>query len=136
MISTGRHCNKWRETPFAEIEASSVSMAWKMFSAFDRGVPRGYWIKCTLNGVEVKPEDDIPFRTAPEQVANINSIGMKMLKEGVNSLAIVRMAELASTDQGIYDLMELWSEENDRHERNKIILDLQHLIHDYEVTND
>lgn len=71
IISTGgRNPNKWRKTPFAEIEAHSCREAWAEFNSFDRGVPDGHWVKCMLDGkdVEPEPEEDLPRQYTAEEI--------------------------------------------------------------------
>ena len=74
----------------------------------------------------------IPFRTTPDQVMRLASIMIEMGKAGLDENFIVAASELARTDQGVYDLMALWTDsEGDASEREKIIADLQESIDDY-----
>lgn len=51
---------------------------------------------------------EIPFKTTPEQAKNIASYAEEMEKSGVDIELISRASELAKTDQGMYELMELF----------------------------
>lgn len=68
---------------------------------------------------------DIPFKTTLSQIKKIPSIVKRMQKSGVQQSFLDEASRLAQTDQGVYELMELWSEENDLIEREKIIIDLR-----------
>lgn len=74
----------------------------------------------------------IPFKTTPEQVLNLASIMVDMRAEGLDDAFIVKASELARVDQGVYDLMSLWSEAaEDPAERDEIVAEIQESIDDY-----
>lgn len=74
----------------------------------------------------------IPFKTTPEQVLTLASIMVEMQTSGLEHEFIVKASELARVDQGVYDLMSLWSAtESDPAERNEIVAELQESIDDY-----
>lgn len=71
----------------------------------------------------------IPFRTTPEQILNLPALVAGMKKAGLDRKLIANAAELASSDQGVYELVELWGEcENDPAERALIVADIQDLV--------
>ena len=75
----------------------------------------------------------IPFKTTPEQVMSLASIMVGMKAAGVDPEFIVKVSELARTDQGVYDLMEMWlAAENEPAERDEIVADLQEALDDYQ----
>jgi len=74
----------------------------------------------------------IPFKTTAEQVLKLASIMIEMERSGLDRDFIVAAGELARTDQGLYDLMQLWVDSTaDAGERDEIIADIQESIDDY-----
>jgi len=74
----------------------------------------------------------IPFKTTPEQVMKLASIMVEMEASGLERDFIVAASDIARTDQGVYDLMELWLDSSvDSGERDEIVADLQESIDDY-----
>lgn len=74
----------------------------------------------------------IPFRTTPEQVLRLAAIMLEMERAGIDRSFIVEAEELARMDQGVFDLMELWSEAAaDPSERDEVIASLQESLDDY-----
>ena len=71
------------------------------------------------------------FKTTDDQVLNLDSIMVRMKAAGLDHSFIVKASELARTDQGIYDLMELWLGTSEEAERNEIVADIQDSIDDY-----
>ena len=77
----------------------------------------------------------IPFKTTPEQVLTLASIVLEMQQAGISATFIRDAHELACTDQGVFDLMEIWSGLQDGDpERDEAIADIQDLIDDYRDT--
>lgn len=75
----------------------------------------------------------IPFKTTPEQKSNLLLIVSEMRAAKVNTVFIKDMFELACIDQGIYDLMEMWSvAKNDSTEQAEILTDLAYAVRDYD----
>jgi DNA-binding phage protein len=72
-----------------------------------------------------------PFKTTPEQILNLASIMVEMRNVGLEHAFIVKASKLAESDQGVYDLMELWFAESDDSEREEIVADIQESIDDY-----
>lgn len=56
------------------------------------------------------------------------SIAMKMKKAGLANSFIVDAVKTALKLEGVADLMHLWSDEDDRKERDEIIADIQDMI--------
>ena len=74
----------------------------------------------------------IPFKTTAEQVINLAKIVTEMNQAGLNQSFIVAASELGRSDQGVYDLMMLWSDAKaDLAERDEIVADIQESIDDY-----
>jgi hypothetical protein len=74
----------------------------------------------------------IPFKTTAEQILNLPSITAEMTVAGVEPEFIVNVCELARTDQGVYDLMEMWSAaKSGSPEREELLDDLQDALDDY-----
>lgn len=74
---------------------------------------------------------EIPFKTTLDQVFALTGIMSKMRDAGVDPAFILEAQDLARTDQGVFDLMELWAELPDGDpERNECIADIQDLIED------
>jgi len=74
----------------------------------------------------------IPFKTTPEQVINLAKIVTDMNQAGLSRDFIVDASELARSDQGVYDLMNLWLHVGSNPaERNEIVADIQESIDDY-----
>lgn len=73
-----------------------------------------------------------PFKTTPEQIVNLASIVIAMVNAGLDQAFVAAASELARTDQGVYDLMELWmASEDDEAERDEIVADIQESLDDY-----
>lgn len=74
----------------------------------------------------------VPFQTTPEQVLRLEDIVSEMRKAGVDTSLICAASELARTDQGVFDLLELWMSEIDNPvERVFILVDVKMTIDDY-----
>jgi DNA-binding phage protein len=63
-----------------------------------------------------------------EQMVHVYQLASEMAKVGLSDKFITAMVGLASQYEGVYDLMVLWSEENDQGEKDHIIADIQELI--------
>lgn len=75
---------------------------------------------------------EIPFKTTLDQVFALTGIMSKMRDAGVDPAFILEAQDLARTDQGVFDLMELWAELADGDpERDEAIADIQDLIDDH-----
>jgi hypothetical protein len=73
----------------------------------------------------------IPFQTTAEQILKLDDITIKMRNAGINDSFINNAKNIAITDQGVFDLMELWTKETDLSELAEIINDIQKAINDY-----
>src|SRR5262245_36229607 len=74
----------------------------------------------------------IPFATTSEQKLKLVVIAAEMMKTNLDQKFIAAAYELARTDQGVYDLFDLWtSTADDPNERDQIIADIQDLLDDY-----
>ncbi len=69
---------------------------------------------------------DIPFKTTKEERSCLPAFMVNMLQEGVDPELLVNAFELACTDQGVYDLLEMWQTEPT--ERKAIETDIQTLL--------
>jgi len=75
----------------------------------------------------------IPFRTNEDQKLKVISFGGLMLLSDLDFNFINQVIELACVDQGVYDLMKLWSEEKKQEKKDNILNDLKKSLIDYEV---
>lgn len=57
-------------------------------------------------------------------------IGHKMNQTGLSKPFIAAAVETAFEFEGVYDLMKMWSEEEEPAEREEIVADIQDLIND------
>lgn len=74
----------------------------------------------------------IPFKTTPEEIKNLYKIAGQMDSNGVDLYLITDVIKYGRTDQGIYNLAELWERAMyDHKEQFEIISDLQECINDY-----
>lgn len=73
----------------------------------------------------------IPFQTTSDQILKLAAIMVEMERAGLDRDFIVKASELARFDQGVYDLMALWSDANDATEQAAIIADVQESLDDY-----
>jgi DNA-binding phage protein len=73
-----------------------------------------------------------PYQTTVEQVLVLAGIIGQMQKVGLDPEFVVGAYDLARVNQGVFDLMELWSELPDGDpERDEAIADIQDLIDDH-----
>lgn len=68
------------------------------------------------------------FQTTAEQKVRLYEIAAEMARSGLSKSFIAGAVELASASEGIYDLMELWADEDDTEERGEIVSDIQEAI--------
>jgi len=68
------------------------------------------------------------FKTTPEQQLQLATIMVEMNDAGLPAVFITRCADLARDDQGVFDLMELWFEEEVEEDRGEIVADLQEIL--------
>jgi hypothetical protein len=73
----------------------------------------------------------IPFPTAPEEVAQIKGIAAEMVRADIDFDWVAAVAKVARADQGAFDLMKLWQQEDDKRSRAEIVADLQETLDDY-----
>jgi hypothetical protein len=71
------------------------------------------------------------FQTTPEQKMKLYEIATLMKKTGLPDEFIANSVEIGLYYEGVYDLFELWAEEEDQEERDQIISDLQEEIYEY-----
>lgn len=62
--------------------------------------------------------------------AEIIEIGHAMIQAGLPKPFIVDAVRTAYEFEGVYDLMKMWVEETDQHERDEIVADIQDLVQD------
>lgn len=70
----------------------------------------------------------IPFQTTPQQRLQAAKLAVSMAASGLSEDFVGRALELASTDQGVFELMELWGEADNPHDRDEAIADIQEAI--------
>lgn len=70
------------------------------------------------------------FKTTNEQRAKIPTIKEAMINDDVNHALLTLACGLAQTDQGIFDLMDMWYECPDQ-DRYDILKDLESCVKDY-----
>ncbi len=71
--------------------------------------------------------------TSPEQKLRIYEIALEMKEEKLSAHFIVEVVELASHYEGAYDLLELWSTEEDHDEKQNLIAALQEELDEYKT---
>ncbi len=76
----------------------------------------------------------IPFTTKPEQKVEIYRIATEMSTAGLSAEFVSKVVDMASEYEGTFNLMELWSEEKSKKEREEIISDLQEEIDSHSET--
>jgi hypothetical protein len=70
----------------------------------------------------------LPFRTTHEQIIRLAEIVTAMTSTGLDRRFVAAGFELARTDQGIFELMELWYEADSKADGEETLADLQDLI--------
>lgn len=75
----------------------------------------------------------LPFATTKEQFLELKYFLGLMNLSGINSDFTDKLYKIACADQGVFDLIKMWSQESDFKERTNIIFDLEGSVKDYEV---
>jgi hypothetical protein len=70
------------------------------------------------------------FSTTPEQGLKAARYAVRMENEGHPSEFVSRVLRLAQSDQGVFELMELWAEADAQEERDKLVVALEEAIAD------
>ena len=70
----------------------------------------------------------IPFKTTHDQIIRMAEFVTAMSSAGLDRRFVASCSELARTDQGIYELMELWYEADSEDDREETLADLQDLV--------
>jgi hypothetical protein len=74
----------------------------------------------------------IPFKTTDAQLIRLAWLVVSMKADGIDVSIVADVFRIAITDQGIYDLMELWYKNYDKpHERTRIMQDILAGVRDY-----
>ena len=68
------------------------------------------------------------FTTTDEQKVEVYHIASAMKQAGLPARFITQAVTLASEYEGAYDLMKIWSQEDEQEERDQICADLEELI--------
>ncbi len=68
------------------------------------------------------------FKTTDAQCIQLARIVVAMSDAGLDATFVRRAQDLAREDQGAYELLELWSEEDDESERKEILADMQDML--------
>jgi len=68
------------------------------------------------------------FKTTDAQCIQLARIVVAMSDAGLDAGFVRRANDLAREDQGAYELLELWSEEEDEREREEILADMQDML--------
>ena len=77
-----------------------------------------------------KSADVIPFNEDVKKQMQLFQIATKMKKANLSDTFIVDAVQLASTSEGVFNLMQFWKDETNKKERSEIIADIQDLIDD------
>jgi hypothetical protein len=73
------------------------------------------------------------FKTTEQEIVNLVSIVVTMASNNLDNLLLAKAFALAMKDQGVYDLMYLWSQSKDNPvEQDNIISDIKQSIKEYE----
>lgn len=72
------------------------------------------------------------FQTTPEQKLRLYDIASRMGKEGLDPRFITSAVEFANIYEGAFLLCELWFEEEDSNEKDRLIAEIQHEIEDWQ----
>jgi len=72
----------------------------------------------------------IPFKTTPEEIEHLKVIIEEMKVVGIDERFISYASEYARIDQGMFDLIDLWSQEQNSVEKQNILNDIQQGIDD------
>lgn len=72
-----------------------------------------------------------PFQTTDEQRMNVAQYAVEMGKSGLPVHFVASVMELATEEQGAYELLELWHEADSKSERDEIVADLQDAVDEF-----
>ncbi len=70
----------------------------------------------------------IPFKTTAEEIIRLSEIVVAMRDAGISREFIRGAHALATKDQGVFDLMQLWSTAETDDDRKETIADIQEII--------
>lgn len=73
--------------------------------------------------------DMIPFPTKRNNLTVLASIITEMEAKNLDKKFLAKILELASYDEGIFDLVKMWKDEPNQ--REEIIIEIQRSIQDY-----
>ena len=74
----------------------------------------------------------IPFATTSEQKVKVYTIAAMMNQFGLSATFVERAVSLAVEYEGMFDLLELWSEELNTRDKHEIEADMQEMIDEHE----
>lgn len=102
-------------------------------------------IKTCIKSVEKYLLDKFPWKAAGHPIENKNRgssfneyliefatlemIGDDMVNSGISAKFVTEASKVALEFDGVFDLMQLWYEERDNEEREKILVDLKECVH-------
>jgi DNA-binding phage protein len=72
----------------------------------------------------------MPFQTTPEQVLKLATIVVAMQKAKLPMQFIFDAQKVAQSDQGVFDLMEMWLDAKNHNDRDDVIADIQEVVED------
>lgn len=75
----------------------------------------------------------IPFRTTRSQLREIPRIVTRMKRARIDPALIQAASDIAQTDQGVFDLMDLWASTRNKKDRDAAIDDLRRSVGDYDA---
>ena len=87
------------------------------------------------NETKEQLEINIPFQTTPEQLDRLDQIFSEMRKNGVSFDIVHQACLIAKTDQGMFDLLELYNNTILPDEQKVILADIQKTIDDHLQTD-
>lgn len=73
----------------------------------------------------------LPFPTEQSQVEKIGPIAEKMTSEGLSEEFVKDTSDIARVDQGMFELMEMWSDASDLAIRSFVVSDIESTLNDY-----
>ncbi len=87
-----------------------------------------------LDALKAHPKLALPFQTTPEQVTEIAAIQDAMQAYGLDTAFLEDAADMARTDQGVFDLMSMWMDCERDVDRDDIVEEIRQSISDYDAT--
>jgi hypothetical protein len=81
----------------------------------------------TLDGEEIMSV----FKPTPEQKVKLYEIATLMKQDGLPDNFIANAVEIGLYYEGVFDLFELWAEEEEQNEKDQIISDLKEEINEF-----